>query len=94
METDKTDRVTPAAEELAVPTKNEPITQAEKQRLDYAYRLVLHSKYGINGKPSEPAGLIPNSSSDDDGAEKGHVEQVNLQNNVSAKYVHVPYSSC
>ena len=40
--------------------------------------------------PARPTMLIQNRTSDDhNGAEKGHVEQVNLHNNVSAKYVFI-----
>lgn len=40
-----------------------------------------------NGQSNQPVRLILDRSSDDDSAEKGHVERVNLQNNISAKYV-------
>lgn len=71
--------VTPADSELVAPM------EAEKHAAVSAYGSVSRWKPLINAE------LIPNSSIDDDSAEKGHLEQVNLQNNISAKYVPTPY---
>lgn len=73
--------VTPADSELVAPM------DAEKHGAVSAHRFVSRWKSLVN------AALIPNSSSDDDSAEKGHLEQVNLQNNISARYVPTPYSN-
>lgn len=71
--------VTQADSELVAPM------EAEKHAAVSAHRSVSRWNPFVN------AALIPNSSSDDDSAEKGHLEQVNLQNNISAKYVPTPY---
>ena len=43
----------------------------------------------------ETANYAPPLSSDSESnGEKGHFEEVNLQNNTSAKYVFIPLSSC
>lgn len=71
--------VTPANTELVAPM------EAKKHAAVSTHQSVLRWNPLVN------AALIPNRSSDDDSAEKGHLEQVNLQNNISAKYVPTPY---